>query len=321
MKNWKGHHAQGKDTAPSTAHTGRHWDTSRQPLARPTRPASRQGPKQGPHGPRKGHKVQGHHRRPERPPHGPARAATGQGPADADNATDGGRISTASQQGPRAARISTGHPLGQPAPTARPATPSAQGTASTDHRPATGRPLVGGPIPVLTRQAHQPARAATAHHWQGPKTGRHGPRKDHGGPVDQRTAERPPRATETATTATDGHHHGPTASTADGHQRQGPPASTPASHTDGRHHGGRPRRRPVLAATSTASHTDTATDGGPHGPPLAASTNQFWGVRREPCLYSSACQWKSDQHTSKSCRGRRGHRRRGRAEVARREFF
>ena len=164
------------------------------------------------------------------------------------------------------------------------------------------------------------ADAVTAHHWQGPKTGRHGPRKDHGGPMDQRTAERPPAATKTATTATDGHQprtdrqHG-------GRTPAARTASQYTSHTDGHHHGGRPRRRPVLAATSTASHTDTATDGGPHGPPLAASTNQFWGVRREPCLYSSACQWKCDQQTSKSCRGRRGHRRRGRAEVARREFF
>lgn len=90
----------------------------------------------------------------------------------------------------------------------------------------------------MTRQAHKA------------QTGRHGPRKDHGGPVDQRTAQtgrhgprkRPPRPrTDTS--------HGPTASTADGHQRHGPPASTPASHTDGRHHGGRP-----TASASTGGH-------------------------------------------------------------------
>ena len=118
----------------------------------------------------------------------------------------------------------------------------------------------------LTRQAHKAQkRAATGHtrttadQWtSGRPKGRQRPRK------------RPPRPrTDTS--------HGPTASTADGHQRQGPPASTPASHTDGRHHGGRPRRRPVLAATSTASHTDTATDGGPHGPTTGGQYKPVFG--------------------------------------------
>lgn len=176
-----------------------------------------------------------------------------------------------------------------------------------------------------TSTAHQRRRAtsgggilpndkASTQGPNGPPRATKGPRRT-SGPADGRKA---------ATGHENGHHgHGRTPNDGRHHggRRKGPPASTPASHTDGRHHGGRPRRRPVLAATSTASYTDTATDGGPHGPPLAASTNQFWGVRREPCLYSSACQWKCDQHTSKSGRGRRGHRRRGRAEVARREFF
>lgn len=116
----------------------------------------------------------------------------------------------------------------------------------------------------MTRQAHKA------------QTGRHGPRKGHGGPVDQRTAERPPRATKTATTATDGHQprtdrqHG-------GRTPAARTASQYTSHTDDRHHGGRPRRRPVLAATSTASHTDTATDGGPHGPTTGGQYKPVFG--------------------------------------------
>lgn len=94
--------------------------------------------------------------------------------------------------------------------------------------------------------------------------------------MDQRTAERPPAATKTATTATDGHQprtdrqHG-------GRTPAARTASQYTSHTDGRHHGGRPRRRPVLAATSTASHTDTATDGGPHGPTTGGQYKPVFG--------------------------------------------
>lgn len=117
----------------------------------------------------------------------------------------------------------------------------------------------------LTRQAHKA------------QTGRHGPRKDHGGPVDQRTAERPPRATETATTATDGHHHGPTASTADGHQRQGPPASTPATRTDATtadgHGVGQYWRPPVRQATPTPPRTAAHT--GHHWRPVQTSFGEY----------------------------------------------
>lgn len=110
----------------------------------------------------------------------------------------------------------------------------------------------------------RPKRAATGHEratadqWtSGRPKGRHGPRK------------RPPRPrTDTS--------HGPTASTADGHQRQGPPASTPATRTaattaDG-HGVGQYWRPPVRQATPTPPRTAAHT-----GRPLAASTNQFLG--------------------------------------------
>lgn len=115
----------------------------------------------------------------------------------------------------------------------------------------------------MTRQAHKA------------QTGRHGPRKDHGGPVDQRTAERPPRATKTATTATDGHRT-TDATTADGGKdRQ--PAHQPATRTDATtadgHGVGQYWRPPVRQATPTPPRTAAHT--GHHWRPVQTSFGEY----------------------------------------------
>ena len=106
-----------------------------------------------------------------------------------------------------------------------------------------------------------------------PKKGRHGPRKDHGGPVDQRTAERPPRATKTATTATDGHR--PTAATtADGGKGRQPvhQPRTAATTADG-HGVGQYWRPPVRQATPTPPRTAAHT--GHHWRPVQTNFGAY----------------------------------------------
>ena len=173
----------------------------------------------------------------------------------------------------------------------------------------------------LTRQAHKASGrrhgAPLARPKNGPPRATKGPRRA-SGPADGRKA---------ASGHENGHHgHGRTPAT------DRPPARrTDASGKDRQPvhqpHGRTPPRRTATASASTGGHQYGKPHRHRHGRrPKRADhwrpvQTSFWGVRREPCLYSSACKWKCDQHTSKSCRGRRGHRRRGRAEVARREFF
>lgn len=187
-------------------------------------------------------------------------------------------------------------------------TPAATGASGGGTLPPDKASTQGQRTPPRRTTGKARKRAATGHErttadqWtSGRPKGRQRPRKRPPRPRTDTTTDRPPaRRTDTSGKGRQPVHQP--------HGRTPPRRTATASASTGGHQYGKPHRHRHGRRPTRADHWR----------PVQTS---FWGVRREPCLYSSACKWKCDQHTSKSCRGRRGHRRRGRAEVARREFF